>query len=413
MVTRQMKLWCLGVVVSLMTSRAFSEVPAGDIRALEERIKVLEDDRRGLRPERADWLELGGDLRFNLVVPESATVLNYIEIDRLQFNFRATLSNGVYTAGNIQFRHGAGAATATSLVDKWYTRFSLGDHWLRAGLTDRFIEPGEMDLGSRLTAAYPILAAAFYRDEQYNVTAGGLFPTGFGDIRYRLSYGAGLIPGNRRPTEHGAPSFVVGLSTATDIFFADRDHGQRADEFGVGLGYRSHFGKDGTADLVGFGLVSRMTASPSRPTAIHSKDWATFINVIGWPENKQQRIGGRIVLRKASWLLMSEYIDATDGNLNRDAWNAQLSHRFKFNPLIGGRFLTAVEPLVRYGQYIVNTPKTLANPFTWDREQWNFAILCDIVRNVSLRIEYDVNKEITGGQEMANDEFRTQLRTRW
>ena len=61
----------------------------------------------------------------------------------------------------------------------------------------------------------------------------------------------------------------------------------------------------------------------------------------------------------------------------------------------------------------MDVEKDFYDPLTWDRTQLTGALLIDIVDNVSLRIEYDMNTETTGGDEILNDELSVQLRTRW
>lgn len=390
-------------------------------------------EKLGFRPDRAEWLEFGGEARMDIIVPEKAD--SYIEMDRVEIDLKAIITAGVYTKGTVRFLHEKGEKEADVDLPMWYTRFSHGAHWLRAGLTDRFIEPGEMDEGSRKTAGYPLSGNLFWRDEQYNVTLGGMFLFLGGDIRYRLSAGTGLALDDRRPGDHkfdyedeinieervGIIDDTIGIIDDTtwegirDELFHDEDHGQHGDEFAIGLGYRRHFYPEASLDLVGFAIRSRV-----RPEV--GDDEPAGEDLIGWPDDKQQRIGGRIVfaaempvaLGEAEPLFMAEYIVAKDGKLNRNSWYVQASYELSFaRPLIAGRFLTEIEPLIRYGQYVVDVEKDFYDPLTWDRTQLTGALLIDIVDNVSLRIEYDMNTETTGGDEILNDELSVQLRTRW
>lgn len=402
------KLLCL----SLLLAFSFyfispAEATGGaEIRELEERIDALEEGK-GFRPPRADWLKIGGEVRLDLIVPQE--VDSYVELDRVELEIKALIADGVYTAGTINF------GVDEVEISEWYTRFSLDDHWLRVGLTDRFIAPGDMDLGSRKTAGHPLSSVAFWRDEHWNLTLGGMFPGAMGDWRYRLSFGSGLALDDRRPGDHRfdyTPDPEEPGEYIEDELFHDDDHGQRGDEFGLGLGHRFHFYPEATLDLVGFGIWSRMTAEDDEGDAF-----------TGFPQHdNQQRLGFRIVyeaeisvpLGEAEPLLMFEYIAAEDGKLERDAWYLQASYELSLaRPLIRDRFITEIEPLIRFGKYNVDVAKCFYDPLTWDREQLTLALLADIVDNVSLRIEYDINDEETGGREIDNNEFRVQLRTRW
>ncbi len=362
---------------------------------------------------RADWLEFGGELRLDMIVPEEAE--SYVEMDQVELDIKALLAEGVYTQGTFQITK-TGDDDFKISVPEWYTRFSLGNHWLKMGLTPRFIAPGDLDLGSHRTAGHPLISTAFWRDEQHNITLGGMIPGAMGEWRYRLSYGSGLRLADRRPGDHRFDYTYVWcvddgeyVGIGDEMLHDDDHHRIDGDEIGLGLGYRHHFYPEATLDLVGFGIWSRIPGD-ERPA---------LYRLVGWPqENDQQRLGVRVVYEAevpaGEMLLMAGFIAAEDGKLDRDAWFLQASHEFEFPaPLIGDRFLTAVEPLIRYGHYNVDVVKYFIDPLTWDRQQLTLALLTDLVDNVSLRIEYDINTEDTGGREIENNEFRVQLRARW
>jgi len=361
----------------------------------------------GFRPDRAEWLEFGGEMRMDFIVPEE--VESYVYLDRVEIDIKAIITEGVYSKGILLFASPEPKKFELD-IPMWYTRLSLGANWLKLGLTDRFIAPKDMDLGSRKTAGYPLSGVSFWRDEQYNVTLGGLFHGLLGeDIRYRLSYGSGLKLSDRRTGDHKF-DYTEGVR---DEIFHDDDHGQHGDEIGAGLGFRHHFYPEASLDLVGFGIWSRMTDEDDK-----GDDLTLYPD-----HNDQQRLGGRIVFAaempvafgEAEPLLMAEYIVAKDGKLDRNSWYVQASCEFSFaRPLIAGRFLTEIEPLIRYGKYTVDAEKKeFTDPLTWDRTQLTGALLIDLVKNVGLRIEYDMNTETTGNGEIANNELRVQLRTRW
>jgi hypothetical protein len=402
----------LALSFSLISTVEAGEVGGAKIKELEERIKALEEVR-GFRPVRADWLKMGGEMRLNLIVPEEAE--SYIYLYRVALDIRANITEGVYTKGQIRVIGDAplpGDVPRDFAIDldHWYTRFSLEDHWLQVGLTERFFAPGYMDRGSRRTTGYTLLTTAFWRDEQYNLTLGGTFPGVMGgDISYRFSLGSGLRLRARRPGDH---SFTDPGVATSDVMLHDDDRGQNMDEIGLGLGYRYHFHPDTTLDLVGFNFWSRIPA-----IGVDERLGGQLLRpLIGWPKDDQHRKGVRAVydtrIPAGRTRLMGEYVVAEDGRLDRDGWSLQASHEFSFPaPLIGGRFITGMEPVIRYVRYNVNVPKVFREPLTWDRQQLTLALLVDITRNVSLKLEQDFNSEDTGGREIPNDEFRAQLRT--
>ena len=67
------KLLCLSLLLAF-SFYFISPVEAtreAEIRELEERIDALEEGR-GFRPPRADWLEIEGEVRIDLIVPQEA-----------------------------------------------------------------------------------------------------------------------------------------------------------------------------------------------------------------------------------------------------------------------------------------------------------------------------------------------------
>ena len=57
-----------------------------------------------------------------------------------------------------------------------------------------------------------------------------------------------------------------------------------------------------------------------------------------------------------------------------------------------------VRPMIRYGELsMYRHPPVLSNPATWDRNMTTFALLTQITSNLSIKMEYYIMNEITGG----------------
>jgi hypothetical protein len=105
--------------------------------------------------------------------------------------------------------------------------------------------------------------------------------------------------------------------------------------------------------------------------------------------------------------LFYQYIDATDGALDRTGWYLQASYRLS-NPA-GWKVLRSVEPVVRYGELMPDIAKIPSLPLTWTRRQWLVGVVVGLVRGVYLRTEYTFNDEASGAGSVANNELLVQL----
>ena len=99
--------------------------------------------------------------------------------------------------------------------------------------------------------------------------------------------------------------------------------------------------------------------------------------------------------------------------MERFAWYTELSYKFEFEGL---KYLDSIRPLVRYSELDTNmTPQPYMSKgsLTWDREQWLFGVVAELVRNVNFSMEYALNEEDTGGPGVNNNEFLFQLELRF
>ncbi|SVD41947.1 uncharacterized protein METZ01_LOCUS394801, partial [marine metagenome] len=83
-----------------------------------------------------------------------------------------------------------------------------------------------------------------------------------------------------------------------------------------------------------------------------------------------------------------------DGLLPRNGFYAEGSYRIKLNRIKN------IEPLVRFGNLnIERHEEANANPQTWDREMITLAFLCRINDYLSIKTEYYLLNEVTGGEK--------------
>ena len=73
------------------------------------------------------------------------------------------------------------------------------------------------------------------------------------------------------------------------------------------------------------------------------------------------------------------------------------------------RYLRAIQPLFRYGEYCTNQTPDVDKPLTWNRKRYTLALLNHIEERLILKLEYAINDEETGGEKPDNNEFLAQI----
>ena len=100
-----------------------------------------------------------------------------------------------------------------------------------------------------------------------------------------------------------------------------------------------------------------------------------------------------------------------DGALDRLGWTAEASYKWKLPGVVRHerRYLTALRSIFNYSRLEVDLPHVVTDARTWDREKYIFALITDLSKNMKLKLEYAINDETTGGDDVNNDEFVAQL----
>jgi len=268
-------------------------------------------------------------------------------------------------------------------LDQAYVTFSnlLLDSFMRIGLQERFIK------ANRKTETYPIAGIAFWRDKDIGVSLGGDYESFY----YRLSLSNGLKLSTKE----------IGKDKS---FKTIHDHSSNRDwnnskQVGIGIGFKDEFFKENNIDLLLFSYFSTLSDSDiaflknELPDYTSNKDASTLI-------------GGNFEYKFKGLTFFSQYIYSKNGELIRDAWYVQPSYKFK---LKGLKYLYAIEPLYRYDRLDVRYLHVVSKSVTWNRKRHTFAILSELVRDLCLKLEYNINGENTGGAKVKNNEFLGQL----
>lgn len=369
------------------------------IELMQERVATLEveraakvkapgkrDETGGLLSLRGEKWQLGGELEFEFVDTQKHAAVDepeaHFQLDKFMLIPKVSFTDDIYLYGEIEFYR------TSSEVKKVFAHFDNlpSNSFLRLGIDERFMKP------SRKTERYPLVGNAFWRDSAAGIFAGGMLKP----LYWHFSYSSGFAVAQRAITEDNSLAMI-------------HDHRKTSDysspgELGWGLGFEYDFEKLGKFDALGFFYLSKMSAADE--TTLRT-------DVTGYDsdERDQYRYGLNLnyVLGNAS--LFTHFIQARDGDLDRFSWYIQPSYKIKLGER---KFFYAVEPLFRYGALSLNIDEAVDDSLTWDREEFTFALITDIYKNIKLKTEYTIDQMDKGiGGTKNYGEFLAQLEVKF
>ncbi|HPP02764.1 MAG TPA: hypothetical protein PLX83_19430 [bacterium] len=339
---------------------------------------------------KGEYFSLGGRLQFEYFDPENETALRSampdnpngsFKVDEFRIYLDADFKNNVRFHGKYDVEGEEGNLVET------YVDFENLPLWsaLRVGVQPRFYRP------DRYTESYPLAGNAFWRKRDLGITWKGTLDPVYAFMS--VSNGATL---DREEVGEDQGDRLIG-ENLTELDF----NGNK--EFSAGLGLDLNLDPYGKLNLMGFGMVGDLSDEDLRFLQLQVPGYG-FRN-----DDQREMAGVNLDYRIDEWDFFAQAIGRRDGELERFGWYTELSYKFNFK---GMRYLNSLRPLVRYGELDTNlTPQPfIANgSLTWDREQWLFAVIAELVRNVSFRAEYMLNEEKTGGPGAQNNELLFQL----
>ncbi len=260
---------------------------------------------------------------------------------------------------------------------------------LRVGLHKRFYRP------NRYTETYPITGIAFWRSRILGLTWTGKYDP----VYAHLSIANGPQLDKRQLMEDESSEMISDDNIDFDL------NGDK--ELSAGIGLKLDFDNYGELDIMGFGMIGELSDDDIDYLQGDVPGYGLFF------DDKKELVGANLSYDINKWNFFSQAIAGTDGEMDRFSWYSELSYLFEID---GMRYLNSIRPLVRYGELDNNlTPQPYAKrgSMTWDRQQWLFAVIAELVRNVNFRAEYALNDEETGAQDANNNEFLFQLEVRF
>ncbi|MBN2372649.1 hypothetical protein JXL19_02520 [bacterium] len=384
-----MKKTAIFIILAIILIPLFSKIAWGDdLLELEKRVgsieeKLKKEEKEGILSFKGKRFKLGGEMEFEYVDTRSDQ-----KIDNPEGHFqveRFSLIPQIQVAENIILEALLLFSPEKTDVNETYAVISglPLDSFLKLGMDDRFIS----EKPNRRTEAYPLIGTAFWRDDEAGITWSGKHK----EFYWNLSLTNGFALGKKEPSEDKSYQMIQDKRQTSD--------NNENKDIGLGLGWKRSFASNHLIDVHGFGYFAKL-----------SRDDIDFLKKIaGYGSSEvrmSRRYGASTEYVVNAFSLGGEYIKAEDGTLDRDGWFAQASYRISFGKRT---FFPSIEPFVRYGRLNIDLPKVFSDTLTWNREMTTIALLVDIVKNMKVKIEYYINDEKTGGNDVKNDEFLAQL----
>ncbi len=283
-------------------------------------------------------------------------------------------------------------------LNEFHAKCKLSDAvLLDVGKFERYIK----DWHGRKTEEYPLLGTAFYRDDYwqtmlgYNLPSKKEEPKGFFAA---LSVGNGLEIDDKQVSTDSSFKIIHDDSTKNEGPFEEW-------EVGLNLGLDLSLGTEGRLGLIGFYYWDRLSADDISDGTDGLDDQLNYAST----GDGKTRVGGGIKVEPVKGLrIASMYLTATDADVDRSAWFAELSYKIG---LEGGGRLQAIEPVLSYGTLTVDSDVTKdpTLPGTWDRTHLIAGVLFHMADKTKIKLEYYFNGEETGGATVDNDELMVQL----
>jgi hypothetical protein len=275
-------------------------------------------------------------------------------------------------------------------------RLPLGQRF-RFGLDERIFKP------SRRTESYPLIGSAFWRTHDFGVFYRMKIPHSKdrGGYSYlKLAATNGLTLDRREPGEQEQYYLICDRKPPSGAGLGENE------EYSAVIGSRLDLGKRKWLDVSLFGLLTRLDDDDAAFLNLHIKSVDTTLGTARRGGSKWRR-GAAASARFGDLRFQGMYIKARDSGLFREGFYVQGGYTLDME----FQWLKSAELLVRTGHLLIDMEKSIAQPMSWDREEFTVAALLEIRDGVLLKLEYTVYGEDPGpGQkQVKNNEFVFQV----
>lgn len=340
-----------------------------------------------LSKEIVEKFELGGELEFEFVDVSKDNNTGepepHLQIDKFVLEPEVQITDDIRFEGDIQFDEDS------VKMDEYYFEIENlpFDTEVTIGKDDRFMKM------KRYTETHSLPEKAFWQDEENAI----LIENEFGPFYSALSWSQGLELDDKAIGEDSASgdhNDVIQDDTRKSAF-----NGLK--QVSAGLGVKKDLGSFGEIDVMGWGIFGQLSRA-DRGFLVSN------LNSYSSTSDRQRRTGVNLDYRWKKLNLAGQYVDAEDGKLDRYAWHLQPSVLLSLP--VDWKYAKDHRLLARYSRYDVeNNRKTFSKPLTWGRKAITLGLLTDITETITLKNEYTMNDERTGGGDIDNNEFLSQV----
>ena len=361
---------------------------------LEERVETLEmwmkEPPQYIKSYEGDKIKIGGELEFEFVKTQDDEDFplgpknpeGRFQVDKVRFKAKAKARDDIEFKFKLDFEIDEVEIDEAYLTIEDIVPF---DQKISFGLQDRFIS----DSIERWTEGSPMARTAFWRYPDLGIQYKGKYES----VYWYASLTNGLVLDDEK--EIGKDEAKRDYIIRDD--FEDIDLNENK-QVGIGLGLAPNLADLGFLDVLVFGYFSKLS----------DDDLDLVKDLLAAPDiddRTQGRYGANLAYTKDALEIYTQYVKAEDSFLLRHSWFVQASYKLDLDL----RYLKAIQPLFRYGEYRTNQTPEEDEYLTWDRKRCTIALLSHIEERVILKLEYAINDEKTGGEKPKNDEFLAQL----
>lgn len=379
------------LVEFLIKKGIITKKEAGNLAKEIKKYEAQKPAKGGFLSAKGAEFEIGGELELEFVNTghDGSDDKAHFQLDKLVLQPKLKISDNLKLDAQLYFLESG--ATLNEIHAKFSNLF--WGTWVDVGLYERWVKSQYQ----RKLEAYPLIGTAFWRDDAVTLTWGGEIKP----LYWMLSVGNGYELDDKQVSEDAGRTFASG-TTGNYILHDDHATSGLSDsmEYGINLGLEQKLGK-GKIDILGFYYIDEL--SDADITFLQSQ----FPGYTSTTVEKNRR-GLSVRYGLGGWRLAGQYIMAKDGLLGRNGWVAETGYHFKFKDR---EWFSGVMPVISYGVLNIASPyhQNPNNPLSWDRQKTMGGLIVDLSKNTKLKLEYYSNHEVAGGNDVANDEFLTQL----